>query len=221
MKHGVGCEGYAIELVWVDPKTGAYPPYSRRSLNCSHTWHGRPVLTDEQLQQFIDEMDYGGCGSQYLATNVNPFVVFAGSSPQISIRQSPTPLIRASSSPDESSTFYHYMTWVAPLMIPVDSVENPWKTIYPSLALQDSSPASQSLYHAMLAQAGFNIANLQKDNPDTYRKRSLQALQQYTISLRKLRECLESPSDEYETCMATLYTLVIVEVSYSVLLHEH
>ncbi|PTB51000.1 hypothetical protein M431DRAFT_94825 [Trichoderma harzianum CBS 226.95] len=113
---------------------------------------------------------------------------------------------------DEAMMFYHYVTWIAPLMIPVDSTENPWKSVYPSTALQDTSPASRALYHAILAQSAFNIFNLQKGNPESHRERESVALKHYGASLRELSKSLNVTKEtEYDACAATLYTLMISE----------
>lgn len=111
---------------------------------------------------------------------------------------------------DDAAVFYHYMTWVAPLMVPVDDADNPWTSVYPSTALQDTSPASCALYHAILAQAAFNLANLYGDTNDDGPKKTAQGLEHYGASLQHLYQCLgSSPEEEYDACMATLYTLVI------------
>lgn len=122
---------------------------------------------------------------------------------------------------DEAMMFYHYVTWIAPLMIPVDSSENPWKSVYPSTALQDASPASRALYHAILAQSAFNISNLQKGNPESHRQRESVALKHYGASLRELSKSLNATKEtEYDACAATLYTLMISEVSL-LLIHNN
>ncbi|KAL6811426.1 fungal-specific transcription factor domain-containing protein [Trichoderma sp. SZMC 28015] len=114
------------------------------------------------------------------------------------------------SNSDDAAVFYHYMTWVAPLMVPVDDADNPWKSVYPSTALQDTSPASCALYHAILAQAAFNLANLYGDTNDDGPKKTAQGLEHYGASLHQLYKCLgSSTEEEYDACMATLYTLVI------------
>ncbi|KAL7931462.1 fungal-specific transcription factor domain-containing protein [Trichoderma chlorosporum] len=113
---------------------------------------------------------------------------------------------------DEAMIFYHYVTWIAPLMIPVDSAENPWKSVYPSTALQDISPASRALYHAILAQSAFNIANLQEADRESRRQRESVALKHYGASLRELSKSLNAIKEtEYDACAATLYTLMISE----------
>lgn len=258
-KHRVKCEGYGIELVWVDPKTGAYPPFCRRSMNLEHTWHNRPILSEERLQRLIDEMDSVETTYTEHPVSSSPFRVFhASQSSTQPILDSPTtgrsslslqtvespwcpsPPERFSPSPfsdnhhpilpsldatisdflsasrDDAMIFYHYVTWVAPLMIPVDSAGNPWKSVYPSTALQDSSASSRALYHAILAQSAFNIANLNKENRETYHERESIALEHYGASLRELGQSLRSAKEEeYDACAATLYTLMISEVSKS------
>ncbi|EHK51102.1 hypothetical protein TRIATDRAFT_313892 [Trichoderma atroviride IMI 206040] len=117
-----------------------------------------------------------------------------------------------SSSRDEATIFHHYVTWIAPIMIPVDSTNNPWKSVYPSTALQDSSPASRALYHAIIAQSAFNLANLYKDNRHIYHQKESVALEHYGSSLRELSQTLNSTKEaEYNACAATLYTLMISE----------
>lgn len=99
-------------------------------------------------------------------------------------------------------------------MVPVDSAENPWKSVYPSTALQDSSAASRALYHAILAQSAFNIANLHKQNREFYHQKESVALRHYVASLRELSQSLNVTKEtEYDACAATLYTLMISEVS--------
>ncbi|TFB02655.1 hypothetical protein CCMA1212_005592 [Trichoderma ghanense] len=124
----------------------------------------------------------------------------------------PTIIDRLSASRDETMIFHHYVTWVAPLMIPVDGAQNPWKSVYPSTALRDSSAASRALYHAILAQSAFNMANLHKDNRASSRRKESVALRHYGASLRELSQSLNiAREEEYDACAATLYTLMISE----------
>lgn len=119
-----------------------------------------------------------------------------------------------STSRDEATIFHHYVTWIAPIMIPVDNTNNPWKSVYPSTALQDSSAASRALYHAIIAQSAFNMANLYKESQEIYRQNESIALQHYGASLRELSQTLSYTKEaEYNACAATLYTLMISEVS--------
>ncbi|KAL6853236.1 fungal-specific transcription factor domain-containing protein [Trichoderma novae-zelandiae] len=254
-KHRIECEGYGIELVWVDPKTGAYPPFCRRAMDFEHTWRGRPVLNEERLQRLIDEVDDIDKASSEPSPSSSPFTVFTACrsgmraepadsttdtspsssrvmeslpsfSPPARISSSPlnedfnfvarslTPTIMdcLSASRDEAMIFYHYVTWIAPLMIPVDGAENPWKSVYPSTALRDSSAASRALYHAILAQSAFNIANLHRDNRASSRHKESVALRHYGASLRELSQSLSATKEEeYDACAATLYTLMISE----------
>ncbi|KAF3076667.1 hypothetical protein CFAM422_001845 [Trichoderma lentiforme] len=224
-KHSVACEGYSVELVWVDPSTGKYPPLSRRSLDSAHTWDGWPILDDEQLERLIDG-DIDGSGTQIGQLEANPFteelanlgneirdvtdsIAALPKKSQVPRSILPIPNTFRSNS-DDAAVFYHYMTWVAPLMVPVDDADNPWKSVYPSTALQDTSPASCALYHAILAQAAFNLANLYGDTNDDGPKKTAQGLEHYGASLHQLYKCLgSSTEEEYDACMATLYTLVI------------
>ncbi|KAL6887165.1 fungal-specific transcription factor domain-containing protein [Trichoderma longibrachiatum] len=254
-KHKVECEGYGVKLVWVDPKTGAYPPFRRRSMDLEHTWRGQPVLNEERLQRLVDEVDDIEAASLEPSPPYNPFAVFSACPSKVHARaddsitdRSPTGFAAIESRPstppparsscsllsedfgfvarsltptlinclsasrDEAMMFHHYVTWIAPLMIPVDGAGNPWKSVYPSTALCSSSAASRALYHAILAQSAFNIANLHKDNHASSRREESVALKHYGASLRQLSQSLSiTKEEEYDACAATLYTLMILE----------
>ncbi|KAL6889181.1 fungal-specific transcription factor domain-containing protein [Trichoderma evansii] len=248
------CEGYSIQLVWVDPKTGTYPPFFRRSMNFEQTWRGWPAFSEDHLQRLIDEMDSIDMSIAEQSPPLNPFVVFPSAQPikhsvldnptanksalnlqntasLIHLSQSkeaPSPYIEVSyslprpltptiydcsfASRDEATIFHHYVTWIAPIMIPVDDMNNPWKSVYPSIALQDSSAASRALYHAIIAQSAFNMANLYKESRDVYYQKESVALEHYGASLRELSQTLNYTKEaEYNACAATLYTLMISE----------
>jgi hypothetical protein len=250
------CEGYSIQLVWVDQKTGTYPPFFRRSMNFEQTWRGWPAFSEHHLQRLIDEMDSIDIPIAEHSPPFNPFTVFHSTqSTDSSVLDRPTadepelspqhiasltdlcqsekphtPYTKASysllrpltptiydwlsSSRDEATIFHHYVTWIAPIMIPVDSTNNPWKSVYPSTALQDSSAASRALYHAIIAQSAFNLANLYKENRQIYHQKESVALEHYGASLRELSQTLNYTKEaEYNACAATLYTLMISEVS--------
>lgn len=255
------CEGYSIQLVWVDPKTGTYPPFFRRSMNFEQTWRGWPAFTEDHLQRLIDEMDSIDSPIAEPSPPLNPFAVFHSAQPinhsildnpaakrsalnlqntaslicSSQSKGAPSPYIEVSyslprpltptiydclsASRDEATIFHHYVTWIAPIMIPVDSTNNPWKSVYPSIALQDSSAASRALYHAIIAQSAFNMANLYKESRAIYYQKESVALEHYGASLRELSQTLSCTKEaEYNACAATLYTLMISEVSIYILL---
>ena len=55
------CEGYDIRLVWVDQKTGAYPPQQRRAYDCNATWKGYPGWNTKQVDHLINECERPHC----------------------------------------------------------------------------------------------------------------------------------------------------------------
>ncbi|KAL7920259.1 fungal-specific transcription factor domain-containing protein [Trichoderma austrokoningii] len=250
------CEGYSIQLVWVDQKTGTYPPMFRRSMNFEQTWHGWPAFSEDHLQRLIDEMDSINIPISKHSQPLSPFTVFHSTQPtspsvlassdnptanksELNLQDNasltdlsqserpPTPYIEAyslyrsltptiydwlSTSRDEATIFHHYVTWIAPIMIPVDNTNNPWKSVYPSTALQDSSAASRALYHAIIAQSAFNLANLYKGCRQIDIQKQSIALEHYGASLRELSQTLNYTKEaEYNACAATLYTLMIAE----------
>ncbi|RVX73393.1 hypothetical protein B0A52_03035 [Exophiala mesophila] len=110
--------------------------------------------------------------------------------------------------------FHHYVHRVAWLMIPIDGVRNPWKSTYPAIALQNSSAATRSLYHAILAQAAFNLSNLHASDPDYSRESHEHGLRHYGIALRELRESLEMPAQNYNASVGAVITLAVIEGVY-------
>jgi hypothetical protein len=95
-------------------------------------------------------------------------------------------------------------------MIPIDDGRNPWKSTYPSIAVQDvSSSSSRSLYHAILAQSAFNLANL-KGRHRGANERS-HGMRYCGLALRELRESLATPTEDYSSVLAALLTVTIVE----------
>ncbi|EHY53967.1 arginine metabolism regulation protein II [Exophiala dermatitidis] len=95
-------------------------------------------------------------------------------------------------------------------MIPVDDDENPWKTTYPSLAVQTTrTSGAQALYHALLAQSAYHLANLKGAQHGAQERAS--AIRHYGIALHQLRQSLVEPSKDYTTVLAALYTIILAE----------
>jgi hypothetical protein len=66
-------------------------------------------------------------------------------------------------------------------MIPIDCVSNPWKSTYPSITVQNQpSISTRSLYHAILAQAAYNLANLKGPGMGVWEKAS--AMRYFALS---------------------------------------
>ncbi|KAH8797963.1 fungal-specific transcription factor domain-containing protein [Xylogone sp. PMI_703] len=220
IKHGVRCEGYSIQLVWVDPKTGTYPPQSRRVLNPQSTWLGRLILDDLEVDHLISDISADECRCDVHHPDINPFLCFnvadSGKdeipSSEASICRSVSSLIRLhNNSSEESFLFHHFISQVASLMVPVDKDTNPWRSVYPRIALQGLADSSRGLYHALLAQSAFNVANLYRSNNyEKYHFYQSEALKQFGVSLHQLRDCLRAQNVDYNSCMATLYTLMII-----------
>ncbi|KEF60757.1 uncharacterized protein A1O9_02318 [Exophiala aquamarina CBS 119918] len=100
-------------------------------------------------------------------------------------------------------------------MISVDGAENPWKTIYPFIALHDTSAANTSLYHALLAQSAFHLSNLHLPKSAESRRNRQRGLEHYVESLIQLQESLKSTITDFDAPIATLMTLTMVEGVYA------
>lgn len=222
-KRKVTCEGYHVELSWVDPDTGAYKSHSRRTLDLASTWEGWPVYGERQLDHLLDEHDCDTCDCVDQKLHQNPFGTLdfeVGDKVERLVRKPRTPsLPRALTvnpirdhSLHDQSLFHNYTQRIAFLMIPVDGAVNPWKTTYPAIALQQSSPAHKSLYHAVLAQSAFHLYNVHPSGSDISKFNRRRGLEHYVNSLVQLRTCLNTPSPDYEACVAALLTIAVVEV---------
>ncbi|KEF61559.1 uncharacterized protein A1O9_03126 [Exophiala aquamarina CBS 119918] len=95
-------------------------------------------------------------------------------------------------------------------MVPVDDDSNPWKTIYPSLAIQATrSQGSEALYHALLAQSASQLANLRGEEKGAQARAS--AIRHYGIALHWLRQSLAAQSKDYTTVLAAMYSVILAE----------
>lgn len=229
-KHRVQCEGYHVELAWVDPTTGLYPSHNRRKLDFEKTWDGWPVYEDKELDHFIESHDGEDCTCKGLRPRPNPFGTMYLPQGTMVREQRAAPklskLLSSSSIRDapveDRLLFHHYVHQVAYLMIAIDGPANPWKTTYPAMALEQAASARRGsplgLYHALLAQAAFNLANLHPTGSEISRQNQRRALEHYVKALQQTQASLDSPDTDYSSCVATLLTLIMVEVSTLVVL---
>lgn len=128
----------------------------------------------------------------------------------ISLNTRPTQPWNVDTSYDDNKLFHHFLSCLSRGMIPVDDQNNPWKIVYPSLAMQTTrSGAAQALYHALLAQSAYHVANLRGAERGAQEKAS--AVRHYGIALHRLRQSLIAPSEDYTTVMAALYTIILAE----------
>lgn len=221
----IPCDGYQIHLVWVDPRTGSYPPHSRRSLNPQATWADEIIFDEFQLDHLVQTVETSKCKCQLHRTRQNPFSIIRATTRQSSLPPPVSPSLSLDSQisakpqgdcqPAENMLFHHYVHRVAWLMIPIDGDRNPWKSTYPSIALQDSSAATRSLYHAILAQSAFNLSNLHASDTNYSQESREHGLRHYGLALRELRESLERPAQNYNASVGAVITLAVIEVRTS------
>ncbi|KAF9871507.1 Choline transport protein [Colletotrichum karsti] len=113
----------------------------------------------------------------------------------------------------ERMLLHHYTNQVAFLLMPVDSEANPWRCVYPLVAVQQSSGASQSLYHALLSQSAFHLSVLHAD--DNAEKYKLRAMNHFYSALKLLLDSLGHEVQDFAACAAVLYTLTQIEGCYA------
>ncbi|KIW24998.1 uncharacterized protein PV07_10674 [Cladophialophora immunda] len=128
----------------------------------------------------------------------------------ISLISQPTQPWNVDASYNENRLFHHFLSYLAKRMIPLDDDFNPWKTVYPSLAMQTTrSTGAQALYHALLAQSAYHLANLKGAERGLQERAS--AVRHCGIALYQLSKSLVAPSREYTTVLAALYTVILAE----------
>jgi hypothetical protein len=105
--------------------------------------------------------------------------------------------------------FYHYVTHIAPLMMPFEDASDLWKYSYPAVALEYDSKEQVCLYRGMQAQAAFNIAQLRCDSENM----QVLGTNRYASAMEQLRGSIAKDSRDYSTFLAATITLMMVEVN--------
>lgn len=187
------------------------------------TWQGTNPLNQSDLDHFVSLCD----AAQFVRHHTIewtpesriPFGAFP-STQQQSLTSIPSPttfprsLLHGTPLKDEEAfLFQHYVNHVAFMMMPYEDLRNPWKSSYPAVALHYTSQSNQSLFKALLAQAAYNLAYL-----DCGRERMLNlAARYYASALGELRNGLLDQHKDYGALMASIMTLVMVEVCFILL----
>lgn len=110
---------------------------------------------------------------------------------------------------EENHLFFHYISSVSVLMTPIDDWRNPWKSTYPSIAVQGPNASStNALYHAILAQSAYHLSNLKGPGGEP---ESLSAMRYSSLAIRELKESLRTPTEDYSSVLAALLTLMLAE----------
>jgi hypothetical protein len=105
--------------------------------------------------------------------------------------------------------FHHYLTRIAPMMMPFPDRCNPWESSYPLMAQSEKSCGQRSLLHGMLSQAAANLAHI------GYQRNAMAALtmKHYVSAIAELRKALLESSIDFCIIMASILTLIMAEVS--------
>ncbi|VUC30648.1 unnamed protein product [Clonostachys rosea] len=216
-RQTLDCEGYGIHLSWVDSETGRYTSRLRRTVGPELTWLDHQSYSAWELEHLLAE-ERKNCRCDLHMSPNNPFRLML-IEPIIHPRrlQQVRPRIShlAGHHTQDRFLFFHYVSHVAFLMTPIDDDRNPWKSVYPALALSSQSAACRSLYHGLLSQAAFNLANLRRGDQDSFARHRHEGLMHYGVSLNFLRESLDTPDSEFICQVATFMTILMIEGVYS------
>lgn len=184
-------------------------------MNISESVLDSLVMLDENHEKRIDEGRYCDVSQMTSREHIpnEDINLVAGQDSRdttVSIILPPSPSIMPGGIREENLLFFHYVSHISGLMIPIDDASNPWKSTYPSIAVQDvSSCSTRSLYHAILAQSALHLAN--SKGPERGVEDNASALRHYGIALRELRDSLAAPTEEYSSVLAALLTIILIE----------
>lgn len=193
------------------------------------TWAGRPTLSPDLLEFLIQQCDGDDeLNGNPVATRMvskpshNPFSVFAIHHPRkgsmlaelldlqgLNDSIPPSLSFGPKTTATDCALLQHYVNHVALLMMPYKDSRNPW-IHYPMTALRGSSSNQPALYHGLLAQSAFNIAQLHND-PSMMET----GLKHYDLAIKELSLCLATARRhqcQFSAMLATIMTLLFAEV---------
>jgi len=104
----------------------------------------------------------------------------------------------------ESLLLHHYVNHVTVTLMPLDVRRNPWKSLYPALALVQGQEA---LFNAVLAHAASSMAQLGHDSENMSRM----AGKHYLSAMQNLRKVTGDECIQYGSFLATVLTMLFVE----------
>ena len=194
-------------FIWVPPNSETSQLQGLGGLPPEKTWEKYHIYNTEELEQVLEKLEKNSCEVQKRSAptdSVWPFSIF---DPQhISGLQSTPHSQRSRSS---RKLFYHYITIVAPMMMPLASSQNPWKTHYPKLASSKDSELHEAVWHAILSQAAAHLLHLGRE---TQAMEELSAYHRLT-AIRVLRSCISNKKDlKFEVLLASILSLIMSEV---------
>ncbi|KAJ9642594.1 hypothetical protein H2204_002242 [Knufia peltigerae] len=184
------------------------------------TWADQDVYDGHCLDQFISELSniavtqFERSQSQsavqgpfavlsFPRTNLQPARLFP-SSPTLSLDLQPSWL----QDQESQALFQHYVSVIASRMMPYHDTRNPWKTTYPSMALNEDSLTYLAVRHAILSQAAAHLQHIGHRTKDM----SVLAKGHYALSLRSLSTYLSQNSEyEYGAVLASMLSLIMAE----------
>ncbi len=179
------------------------------------TWKGYSILSSVELDRMIAYCDLFEPTSSDDAELVNmPFTVWQPQKYQ-GLRMLSTATLQLPRAPStnklDSDTDYrlfnHYISHIASLMMPFENARNPWKTLYPAIAMQQQCCEKKAMINAMMSQAAFNLAHLGRDTPRMIslgRKYSQASVGELSSYASKVSDCGE--------LIATVLTMMMAEV---------
>ncbi|KAJ5374855.1 fungal-specific transcription factor domain-containing protein [Penicillium concentricum] len=183
---------------------------------CERTWENCAPLDSDVLDILIAQCDEFEANKFPCPAVVdhNPFLVFPAMPPtsltstvNLVLANGGTHARHANS--EDKFLFHHYVNYVASVMMPFEHPWNPWKLYYPSVSLKYSVPGERALYHAVLAQAAFNLAHLGGGTADMMRL----AARHYNASIQHINNGIQTSADKDPgPILAAIMTLMMAEV---------
>ena len=216
-KAGLSCPGIPPNFTWVKPNQISSAAQGLGGLSPTTTWEGYRIYTSGDVDRMIDDLSKQA--SKYLnGEDINfkdcPFSVLDFRFPLrelTSYSVSPLMFQPSSSQLDHTSQllFHHYVTIVAPLMMPLNDDRNPWKTFYPMSAISQESKLHSAIRFAILSQAAAHMLHLGCDEAEM----KTLTIRYHSAGLSHLRRAItDVDAVDFELLLASILSLIMAEV---------
>lgn len=216
-KACISCPGFPPNFIWVEPNQTSSAAQGLGGLSPTATWEGYRIYTTEDVDRMINVLanHTSNCfkGGDFKLRD-SPFSLLDFRFPRRALTCYPvSPLMSQPSSnqldPSSQRLFHHYVTVVAPLMMPLDDDRNPWKTYYPMSAISQESKLHSAIRFAILSQAAAHLLHLGCDEAEM----KTLTIRYHSAGLRHLRRALSDVDVvDFELLLASILSLIMAEV---------
>ena len=216
-KAGISCPGFPPNFTWVTPNQSFSAAQGLGGLSPTATWEGYRIYTTDDVDCLINDLasrvsngldggdtefrdspfsvlDFRFCQRGWTCYSMSPLML------------QPSPIYLDVTS---QRLLHHYVTIIAPLMMPMDDNRNPWKTYYPMSAISQESKLHSAIRFAILSQAAAHLLHLGCNEAEL----KTLTINYHSAGLRHLRNALTNVDTvDFELLLASILSLIMAEV---------